>query len=440
MPRIIAVPDRGRPFSTMCLTLRRGSLDDPPDRPGIGWFTAQMLLRGSVGMTRQQVADALEGLGSIVDISVGRDDSMLWADAITRKREVLLGHLERIMSQPTFPAGELDKLKRETIADIHALRDDDASLGLRFFVRALYGDHAYGRPLKGSEAAIAQIERDDLVACYQSWSRAGAIVGLAGDVDEELGQSLFDRLTGALAEGSAERGSLPPIPRREAPAGWRVVIVDKPDRRQTQVFAGHVALQPEAGSEAPHAAGVHHPSWTPLLVGQTTFGGTFTSRFSNEIREKRGWSYGAWSQLSGDRRLATFMLRFYPAAKDLLPSLQLTDEMLQHFVADGPTDAELDAAQRYLQNGFVFTIDTAQRRLAELLSARLVGHSEDWVDGTVERLRLTRHADAVAAVRTHLRPSELVLTIVGTAKELEPQLKAWPRIGSLEVVDWRTAL
>jgi zinc protease len=114
--------------------------------------------------------------------------------------------------------------------------------------------------------------------------------------------------------------------------------------------------------------------------------------------------------------------------------------MLQSFVASGPSDAELDAAQSYLQNGFVFAVDTAQRRLSELLSARLLGHPDEWVDGTVERLRKIPHTDPVRAVRQHLRPDDLLLTVVGTASEIEPQLAAWPRIGELSVVDWQTPL
>lgn len=436
MPDALSVIDRARPFSTLCLTIHHGSLDDPPELAGRAWLTAQMLLRGSEGKTRQQIADALDGLGSVVELSVGRDHTMLWADALTRKRPELIAHLAHILAHPTFDALELDRLKRETLAEIVALRDDDGALGLRFFVRALYGAHAYGRPLKGNEASLERIGPEDLRACYRTWTRADALLGLAGDVDPTSSLTLAEQLTQALGVGVSQRPTV--VPPALPPAGghWRAVVVDKPERSQIQVFLGHVALvEHDSGKR-----GVHHPDWTALQVGQTTFGGTFTSRFSHEIREKRGWSYGAWSQLSGDQRLGTFILRYTPAAKDLRASLEVTDELFQRFVADGPSDAELDMAQSYLQNGFVFAIDTAQRRLSELLSARLLGHPDGWVDQTVERLKNVAHADAVAAVRKHLRPDALVLTVVGDASQIVPALSGWPRIGELEVVDWQTPL
>jgi len=438
MSESITVADTARPFSTLCLTIPRGSIDDPADKPGIAYLTAQMLLRGAEGLSRGVIADSLEGLGSVVDLSVGRDHTMLWADALTRKRPELLSYLDRILAAPTFPEAELDKLKRETIADLEAVRDDDASLGLRFFVRALYGNHAYGRPLKGNEASLQGITREDLQAFYRTWSRDGSLLGLAGDVDPTISRALADRLTTPLSPAPHTPTRVPAITRPASDGRWKVVLIDKPERSQTQVFMGHVTLEsPTAGSSS---VGVHHPDWGPFQVGQTTFGGTFTSRFSHEIREKRGWSYGAYSQLSGDQRLGTFILRWYPASKDLLPSLQLTDELVSEFVQSGPTDAELDAAQSYLQNGFVFAVDTAARRLSELVSARLMGHPDGWVDDTVERLRRVQHVDAVRSVREHIRPSDMIVAIVGTAKELEPQLAAWPRIGSIQVVDWKTPL
>ncbi|MBL8788784.1 MAG: insulinase family protein [Deltaproteobacteria bacterium] len=429
----ITVPDPSRPFSTFCLALGQGSLADPPGQAGRAWLTAQMVLRGAEGLSRREISTTIEGLGSVCDLSVGRDHTMLWADALTRQREPLLACLDRVLGAPTFPEAELDKLRRETLAELEAVRDDDASLGMRFFVRALYGSHPYGRPLKGTERSLPALTRDNLVACFRSWSQEGALVGQSGDVDAPSGEALAARLTRHLPARSTSGGAAP-IPTFTPPeklGGWKVILVDKPERTQTQVFMGHVAL---AG------LGAHHPDWTALQVGQTPFGGTFTSRLSHEIREKRGWSYGAWSQVTADQRLGTFMMRFYPATKDTLPALQLTDELLRAYLADGPSDAELDAAQANLQNSFVFTVDTASRRLSELVSTRLLGHPDSWLDGTVDRLRQVTHADATRAMRAHVSADDLVVTIVCSARELEKELAAWPRVKSLEVIDWKTPL
>ena len=421
-PHTIAIADHSRPFYNLGLIIPRGALHDPHDKAGLAYLTAQMLVRGAAHLSRPEFAEAIDHLGASLDLTVSRDHTTLWADGLTRNREDLLTLVDYALREPTFPASELDKLRRETLAELIAVRDDDASLGMRFFAQQLYGTHAYGRPLKGSPASLARISRDDLAAFHRTFTRDGALIGLSGDTPTPP-DALSERLLSLLAPSApAAQPVAAPAPTQ---SGWHIRLVDKPERSQTQVFLGHLTID------------ANHPDWTALQVGQTTFGGTFTSRFSQEIREKRGWSYGAYSQLSGDQRLGTFLLRFYPSSKDTAPALAVTDELLTAFCESGPDKSEHDAAQSYLQNGFVFSVDTPSRRLSELMSARLLGYPDTWLDETISRYAAVTHEDAIAAVKRHLRPDDLAITIVGTAKDLEPALRALPRVRSIEVVDWQ---
>ena len=420
---LIGVSDFSRPFATLGLALSRGVVADPPGKEGLANLTAQMLNRGTKTRARAQIAEAIDHIGSSLEISVSRDHTTLWGDGLTRHRGTLISLMAELLSEPTFPDDELEKLKRETIAELAAVRDDDASLGMRFFARRLYGAHPYARPSKGDEQSLGRITREDLVALHQSWSAKDVLVAVAGDLDGDEQRRVAERLAGVLPGAGVPALTLSePSP---TPTGWRVTVVDKPKRSQTQVFIGHLTVDGR------------HPDWTALQVGQTSFGGTFTSRFSHEIREKRGWSYGAWSQLSGDHRLGTFLLRYYPNTKDTVPSLLLSHELIHDFVRTGPSADEFVAAQSYLQNGFVFAIDTATKRLSELVTARLMGYPDDHVDTTVERLRAVSHGHAVSAVKSHLRPDAMAVTIVGTASELVKDLEGLPFVTSVEVVDWQ---
>lgn len=420
---LIGVSDFSRPFATLGLALSRGVVADPPGKEGLAHLTAQMLNRGTRTKTRAQIAEAIDHIGSSLEISVSRDHTTLWGDGLTRHRETLVSLIAELLSEPTFPEDELEKLKRETIAELAAVRDDDASLGMRFFARQLYGAHPYARPSKGDERSLARITRDDLVALHATWSAKDVLVAVAGDLHTDEQRRVAERLAGVLPGQGVEALTLSePSP---TPSGWRVTVIDKPKRSQTQVFIGHLTVDGR------------HPDWTALQVGQTSFGGTFTSRFSHEIREKRGWSYGAWSQLSGDHRLGTFLLRYYPNTKDTAPSLALSHELIHDFVRTGPSQDEFVAAQSYLQNGFVFAIDTATKRLSELVTARLMGYPDDHVDTTVERLRAVSFEHAVSAVKSHLRPDAMAVTVVGTASELVKELEALPFVEGVEVIDWQ---
>lgn len=425
----ILVPDSARPFATLYVGFPAGSLQDPPGKAGLAHLTSTLMMRGVGGdqpLDRAALATAIEYLGSTLDVHVGRDSLTAWCDGLTRHRAATSRLAARVLAEPTFPEAELDKLKRETVADINALVDDDAALGQRFFVRALFEGHPYGRPIKGTELSLAGITRADCVAFHAAAvRREGVILGGAGDLDAAELARLEGELLGRLPSGRAPMGPIP-IPRQRP--GYHVVLVDKPERTQTQVFIGHLA--PDA----------QHPDFNALMVAQTVFGGTFTARLSHEIREKRGWSYGAYSFLSGDQRLGTVSMRFYPSEKDTVAALRLTDEMYRAFRAEGPTATELEAAQSYLQNSHVFSVDTAPRRLSELVSAALLGHPDDWVDTTVERLRAITPDAVHEAVRRHVTPDDVTVTVVCTAKNILPELEAWGRASSITVVDWKTAI
>jgi len=425
----ILVPDAARPFATIYVGFPSGALLDPPGKAGLANLTASLMTRGVGGaapLDRAGLATAIENLGSTLDVHVGRETLTLWGDGLTRHRAATIALAARVLGEPTFDQAELDKLKRETVAEIKALVDDDASLGQRFFVRALFEGHPYGRPIKGTEVSLATITRQDCVDFHHAAvARRGVLLGGAGDLDAAELARIEAELLGGLPERGAQTPDIAaPTPKR----GYRVVLVDKPERTQTQVFIGHLA---------PHAL---HPDFDALTVGLTVFGGTFTARLSHEIREKRGWSYGAYAYLSGDQRLGTVSMRYYPSEKDTVPALRLTDEMYRAFQAEGPTDAELEAAQSYLQNSHVFTVDTAPRRLSELASAALLGRPDDWVDTTVERLRAIRPDDVRRAVRRHATPEDVTVTIVCSAKTLLPEIEAWGRATSIEVVDWKTPI
>ncbi|HRE90646.1 MAG TPA: pitrilysin family protein, partial [Myxococcota bacterium] len=216
---LIGVSDFSRPFATLGLALSRGVVADPPGKEGLANLTAQMLNRGTKTRARAQIAEAIDHIGSSLEISVSRDHTTLWGDGLTRHRGTLISLMAELLSEPTFPDDELEKLKRETIAELAAVRDDDASLGMRFFARRLYGAHPYARPSKGDEQSLGRITREDLVALHQSWSAKDVLVAVAGDLDGDEQRRVAERLAGVLpGDGVPALTLSEPSP---TPTGWR---------------------------------------------------------------------------------------------------------------------------------------------------------------------------------------------------------------------------
>lgn len=421
----ILVADRTRPISTMSVNLAGGQLSDPKGKEGLAFLTSQMLTRGTKHRSQAELSEALETLGSHLGISVAREATAIVGDALTRNFDAFEALVAEMLNEPSFPEDELAKLKRQTLAELKQVRDNDAALAKRFFVRGFYGDHVYGRPLRGTEESLAQITRDDIVEFYQAhYSAEGVISGACGDLSLARFQTYVERITGGLPAPKQTPADITVPMAWES--GYRLDLVDKPERSQTQVFIGHPTL---------HA---NHDDYIALYLAHIIFGGTFTARLSQEIREKRGWSYGAYSYLHGDKHLGTFILRFYPGHGDTVPALEVADQLLRDYHLNGPTAEELENARRYIVNSHPMTIETAEKQLHERLACRMLDRDPAWLETFIPAIKALTLDDLKRVIKTHLSPDDVLTTVVCTAEGLSEQLTEWGHPKRTRVIDYET--
>jgi zinc protease len=204
--------------------------------------------------------------------------------------------------------------------------------------------------------------------------------------------------------------------------GRHLAFVEKPDRTQTQLVVGGLGT---------HA---HDPDHVDLLVANHVFGGSFTSRLMQEIRAKRGWSYGASSRAGFDRRREAFTMWTAPAATDAAACLALELELLEAWVERGVTEEELVATKNNLRRSHAFEVDTARKRVHQKLEEALfdlpAGYHAGWLDA-VARVDV---ASANAAVKRRVHPDDLVVGLVATWDEIgEAVEKAIPRLSATTV-------
>lgn len=188
------------------------------------------------------------------------------------------------------------------------------------------------------------------------------------------------------------------------------MVVDKPDRGQTQIMAGHPTI---------HA---NHPDHLALGLATSAFGGTFTARLMQEVRVKRGLSYGAYAHLSGDRAGAHYALSAAPEAKDAIETLELLRSEYRRFVHEGLTDAEIEFARQHLIASFAFSVETPALVAGQRVRARLLGRPDDHLATWRTRMAALSPDTVRAAVRQHLDPDHLCAVLVGEGSTLAPAL------------------
>ncbi|MGH7436149.1 MAG: M16 family metallopeptidase [Polyangiaceae bacterium] len=413
--------DAAVPLVSFAISLRSGSASDPAGKSGLARIAMRMLRRGAPGMSAEQIDVRIDSLGAELSVDTSPSTVAMHAQVIARNLDAFVDLVATLLGSPTFPEDELARLKRETVAEIIEARDNDRVIAHKALQRTLFADHPYGRNAGGTTLSVESIQRADVVAFYERHVvRRNAVVGISGDVSEARAAALASRLLAGLRPGAPVADD---VAEPAALAGRRLVVVDKPERTQTQILVATLGTSP---GDEDHAA---------LVVANAVFGGTFTSRLMREIRSKRGWSYGASSRVAIDRHRQAWVLWTFPAAEDAPPCLALSLELLQTWIEKGVTPREVGFIQRYLVRSHAFEIDTAAKRLHQALDVELLGLPPDYYSGWIDHVRAVTADSASEAVRRRIATDSLLAVVVGTASQVaDPVRKVVPGLTESTVV------
>jgi zinc protease len=418
-PVIMLEPEHALPLVHVGLVLRTGSIHDPRGLEGLTRMTARMLRMGTRNLTPAQVEERIDSLGAQLSVSCAPSYVQLSGAVVAHNLEPYFQLLCELMQSPAFRAADLARAKRETIAELVGVVDDDRSLAARHFRGFALGKHLYGRPVVGTTQSVRALNRDAVRAHHEKhFVRNNLIVSMSGAVQAERAHELVARYM-QLPSGRVPKLEAPPT---TIAKGRRLLIVDKPERTQTQIIVGTLGTH------------VLDPDHTALQVANVIFGGLFTARLTHEIRSVRGLSYGASSSLGHDRQRELWSMWTFPAAKDAQLCLELQLKLYEEWVAEGVKPSELRRAKSFLVNSHAFEIDTAQKRLDQRIEAELFGLPADYFDAFVSRVKRVSVADANAAMTRRLSRRDLAITVVATANELEAQLSNVPGVRETQVV------
>jgi len=392
------------------LSLRVGSELDPPGKEGLSEVLMRLMRRNAAGRDADENDRIVDRLGASVGADVAASTMGFHGTVISRSHAEFVQLLCETLAQPRFQEAEFERLKREIHGELVESLDNDRALARRWFRKRLFAGHPYGRPVSGTPQSLESLELGDALDLYQrALVQENLICAFAGEVNPEQARASATAIRATLR--SAERASTTTESPR-APHGRQLVIVDKPDRSQTQIMVGCLGTHP------------HDADHTALHVANTIFGGTFTARLTQEVRAKRGWSYGAYSSLPFDRCRHAFSMWTFPKASDAAACLKLELDLLEQWVKDGVTEQELAWAKRYLVRSHAFALDTAAKRVSLKLDAELyqlpAGYYQDY-ESRVQAVTLEQANDAV---RSRISSENLLITIVGTASEIQAPVEA----------------
>jgi len=400
------------PVAQVNLVVLSGSSNDPAGKFGIASLTAAMLDRGAGSRSALEIADAVDFLGADLGAASGVDSSAVRLHVPVARLADALPIMADVALRPTFPADELERLRRQRLTSLLQARDDPPTIASLTFSRVLYGPtHRYGTATAGSAETIKSLTPADLRTFYQGTFRPDhAAMIVVGDVTTDKVMTLLEPAFGGWkAQGAALPATK--LPSVEEPAKRELYLVDKPDAAQSQIRIGWVGV--------PRST----PDYFPIQVLNTILGGSFSSRLNMNLREKHGYAYGAGS--SFDMRASAG-----PFVSSAGVQTDKTAEALKEFFVEldaiqktVPAD-ELTRAKNYVALRFPEAFETTgdiSRRLEDMLVYHL---PDDYFAKYVGNIQAVTAADVQRVAQKYIQPSHFAVVVVGDLKKIEPGIRA----------------
>ncbi|HSF44251.1 MAG TPA: pitrilysin family protein [Thermoanaerobaculia bacterium] len=406
---VLAARLPGVPLVSLELVLPAGGQYDPASQKGLATLTQSVIDEGTARRTSLEIAASVERLGGYVTAGADWDVGYLATGLLASHRTAGLELLAEIVTSPTFPEAELERLRRQRLAEILRRTHDPSALADDRVSQEVYHGTVYAGSLLGSEETVTAITRDSMLAFYRRHcTLAGSSLIAVGDFDPA---DLLAEVEALFAQGG--EGGQPPAPPEIVPprlSGIGVHVVDRPGAAQTELRLSHAGVSRT------------HPDYIPLVAMNTLLGGKFTSRINLNLRERHGFTYGATSRFVARMGPGPFVVGAAVATESTGAAAREVLSELSRIRREPVEPEELAETRSYMVGVFPYTLQTIGDLVKRLETLAVYGLPDDYFDTYVEGLaRVTREEVRKVAER-HLDPERMALVAVGPADVLEPQL------------------
>ncbi|MGD8495190.1 MAG: pitrilysin family protein [Gemmatimonadales bacterium] len=400
--RIEVARSTSTPDVALRLVLGAGAGSTPPERGGLATLACDLLSEGAEGRTAPEMAAWIDGLGAAFHAHASYDAAQLSMHTMNDQLDETLEYLAAVSRRPDFDEDEVERRRAMMLDRLRRRVDDPAEIAADAFGAAVYGAHPYGAPLDGTVESVEPLAAGDLA---DFWSRVArpdtACLVVCGDVDPATAVAAAEREFGDWrVPADAPPPEAPETPARAAHAG-EVILLDRPASRQSELRIGGVGIARDEPDEA------------SFLVANAVLGGLFNSRINLNLREEKGWTYGARTVLLRRRRRGPFLLRTAVATEATLDAFAECLAEFQRLRETPPEPAELELAANALTLSLPLQFQTTSqlaRRRAEAVTYDL---PDDYWERFPERIRAVSPADVREAARAFLDPGGLVLLAAG---------------------------
>lgn len=420
--RVIFVERPGTSLATALMLIKNGGEVDPPQMAGLADLTANLVAKGTTKRTAPQIAEAIEALGGQIDYGARWDASQVNVNVASSKIAPAMEILSDVVRRPTFKDEEIERQRQQTLDELSLSLADPGELARKVASRVVFGDTPYGHPLNGTPESIARIKREDIVRLHSTYYRPdNAILVIGGDLGSADAFKLAEQYFGDWAKPSAP---LPSSADKDSATakktGQRVVVIDMEHAGQAAVVLTRTGLKRA------------DPDFFRGIVTNSVLGGGYSARLNQEIRIKRGLSYGADSALDVRRNIGPFIAVTQTKNESGAEVASLLMTELTKLSSDSIPDTELTPRKAALIGNYARQLETTEGMVTQIASLALYGLNLDEINSYIKNVEGVK-ADEIqkfAGARLDAKTADII--IVGKASDFLPELRK--RFPNVEVI------
>ena len=392
------VEEHSAPLMALRFAFDGGNSQDPAGKEGLANFITAMMDEGAGDIKSEAYQERMEDIAMRMSYTDTKDSLYGSLETLSANRDKAVELLKLSVQKPRFDPDAVERIKKQLLANLAYENKDPDKVAVREWYAQAFAGHAYGRPSNGTVASVSKITHDDLADFHRrTFARDNLKVVAVGDINAEQLSKIIDDVFGALPA----KADLYPVSYSDPVNAGSQQVIDMAVPQSVAVFG--LAAMPRKDPDFMTAFVINH------ILG----GGGFSAKLMEEVREKRGLAYSVYTYIQPYKHTSILQGSVATKNQSMSQSLDIIREELRKMGANGPTEADLDAAKSYLTGSYALRFDTNSKIASQLLGLMQEGFGPDYVENRNKMIEAVTLADCKRVAARLLKPDNLIVTIVG---------------------------
>ena len=418
--QVVLLPMHKVPTFNMQLVVMSGGLADKPDYRGLSNFTAALLREGTTKRSSKDIAEQVDALGATLTATSGLSSltSVVSTSGLVENLDQTLDLFADVIRNPTFPQAEVDKYKTRTLAQLQLQRSIPQFLAAEQFNKAIYGTNHPASLIAPPAESIKKLTSKDLADFHSTYYRPNnAILAIVGDVTMKEIMPKLEKAFGDWQKGNVPAATIPPAPTQ---ADARIFLIDRPGSVQTVLQLGTLGIERTS------------PDYFSVLLADRVLGGGPSGRLFLNLREDKGYTYGAYSNFGGSKFRGTWVSSSEVRTDVTEGAMKEFMYELNRLRNEPVSTEELENAKRAIIGSFALSLEQPTTLLQNVVTQKIYNLPADYWDTYPQKVAAVTAADVQNAAKKYLDMSHLQVVAVGDAAKAREVLAKY---GKVEVYD-----